>query len=173
MKRQILLLLSGFLLLPLPAIAAPLTIFNGKLSDGFDMGINTSGGVVNWATVKDGEICLNYPTGQKWGALFITIGKPKAVSRSSKDMSAYKKLSLELKGKVGKESVLVGIKDATDPDNGRETRIPTTLTTSYKKFEFPLSSFKTADLKTIYVSTELIFAGKPANVCVRQIQYLD
>lgn len=173
MKRQILLFLSSLLLLPLPAIAAPLPIFNGKLLEGFDMGINTSTGKTNWATVKNGEICLNYPAGQKWGVLYITNGRPANTQRSGKDLSAFKKLSLELKGKVGKESVLVGIKDATDLDNGKETKLPVTLTTSYKKYEFLLSSFKTADLKTIYIPIQLAFSDKPATVCVRQIQYLE
>ncbi len=173
MKRSILLVLSSLLLLPLPAMAKPTTIFDGKLATGFDMGINTSGGVTNWATVKGGEICLSYPAGQKWGALFITVGKPKATGRTGKDFSAFKKLSLELKGSAGKETVLVGIKDAANPDNGKETRLPAVLTTAYKKFEFPLTSFKTANLKTIYVPIELAFTNKPANVCVKQIQYID
>jgi hypothetical protein len=173
MKRKIFLLLSSLLLVPLPAIATPLTVFNGRLSTGFDMGINTSGGKVNWATVKGDEICLNYPSGQKWGALFITVGKPRDSGRAGKDMSSFKKLTFEIKGTVGKESVSVAIKDATDPDNAKETRIPISLTTAYKKFEFPLSRFKTADLKTIYIPLELVFSEKPANICVRQIQYLD
>jgi hypothetical protein len=172
MKSKILLILSIFLL-PLPAFATPLTIFNGSLSPGFDMGINSSGGKVDWATVKNNEICLNYPSGQKWGTLFITVGKPRDTGRSGKDISSFKKLAFEIKGTVGKESVLVAIKDASDPDNAKETRIPISLTTTYKKFEFPLSRFKTADLKTIYVPLELVFAEKPANICVRQIQYLD
>jgi hypothetical protein len=173
MKCKILLFLSSLLLLPLPAFATPLIIFNGSLSTGFDMGINTSGGKVNWATVKNNEICLNYPSGQKWGALFITVGKPRDSGRSGKDLSSFKKLTLEIKGTVGKESVLVAIKDASDPDTAKETRIPISLTSGYKKFEFPLSRFKTADLKTIYVPLELVFSDKPANICVRQIQYLD
>jgi hypothetical protein len=173
MKIQALLFVTALsLLAPLGVSAASLTIFDGKLSSGLDMGVNTSGGVTNWTTVKNGEMCMNYPAGQKWGAVFITVGKPTNPPRSGKDMSAYKQISLELKGKVGKESVLIGLKDASDRDDGKETRIPAAnLTTSYKKFDFPLASFKSADLKSIYVPIELVFTGKPTSICVRNIQF--
>ncbi len=156
------------------AMAAPLTVFNGKLSPGFDMGIDSEKGTRNWATAGKDGICLDYPGGQRWGAMFVTVGKPKNPPRPQRDFSAYRTLSLELKGKTGKESVAIGIKDNTDPDNGKEARaIANNVPKSWKKYQFPLSVFKTADLKNLYVPLQLVFGQQPTSLCVRNIQYLD
>jgi hypothetical protein len=165
--------LLGNLFFAANAIAAPLVIFDGKLSAGFDMGLNTANGTTNWATTKGNELCLNYPGGQKWGALFITEGKPKNPPRTGRDLSTYRQISMELRSQSGKDSIQVGVKDANDPDNGKETLVKiVNIPTKSKKYEFPLSSFKTADLKQVYVPLELVFGSKAANVCVKNIQYL-
>jgi hypothetical protein len=155
------------------AFAAPLVVFDGKLSTGLDMGLNTANGTTNWATVKDNQLCLKYPGGQKWGALFITEGKPKNQPRTGRDLSSYKQISMELQSKSGKDGLQVGIKDSTDPDNGKESLVKVdNIPTQWKKYDFPLTSFKSADLKKVYVPLELVFGSKAADVCIRNVQYL-
>ncbi len=163
---------------PSPSVATPTVspgaIFVGNtLAPGYDMGVNTSGGLTSWVAVTNGEICMAYPGGQSWGAVFITVGQPTQPPRPGKDLSNYHQLSLELQGQVGGEFVSIGIKDNKQPDTGTETKVPVSgLTTDWKPFAFPLSQFTGADLHKLYVVIEFVFAGTPATVCARNIQYL-
>jgi hypothetical protein len=155
--------------------AAPVVVFGDRsLSSGFDLGLDTANGTRNWARVGNDGLCLNYPGGQAWGAAFVTVGAPRRTGRTGRDFSATRTLSFEMKGQRGNESVQVAIKDATDADNGRETRVPVTnLTTAWKKYDIPLAQFRTADLKTVYVPFQAVFGNAPANVCVRNIRYVN
>ena len=47
-----------------------------KLAEGFDMGVNTSGGRTDWLTQEVGAMKMAYPAQQSWGAVFVTVGKP-------------------------------------------------------------------------------------------------
>ena len=155
-------------------IASNPIYMGGGLASGYDIGLNTSGGRTDWITENNDAICMAYPSGQAWGAVFITVGEPRDPPRPSQDLSAFQKLSLELRGENGGETVLVGIKDRTDPDNGAETKIAVSnLTTDWQAFEFPLSDFVTADLTQLYVVTEFVFEqSTAATVCFRNIQYV-
>jgi hypothetical protein len=145
------------------------------LADGYDMGVNTSGGLTNWVTDMGGYMRMAYPGGQSWGAVFITVGPPTNYFRPGKDLSSYQTLSLELRGEVGGEDVWVGLKDNTDPDDGSERKILVSdLTTDWQTFTFPLSAFYTANLTRLYVVAEFVFEpGTPAEtVYFRHIWYL-
>ncbi len=152
-------------------------IYTGQsLASGYNMGVDTSNGRSDWVTDMNGHICMNYPSGQDWGAVFITVGEPTAPPRPSQDFSSFATLSVELLGGTGGESVFIGLKDNSDPDNGGETKLKVpNLTTEWQTFTFPLSSFTTADLSSLYVVTEFVFeAGTPAEtICFRNIQYLS
>ena len=161
---------------PIPIAVSPHPIYVGAtLSPGYDMGVDTSRRHTNWVADMNGYMCMFYPVGQSWGAVFITVGRPTNFDRPGRDLSSYQTLSLELQGAVGGEQVWIGLKDNTDPDNGRETKILASgLTTEWQTFTFPLSSFHTARLDRLYVVTEFVFeSGTPAEiVCFRNIQYL-
>ena len=159
---------------PTPSPITPIPIFVGNLASGYGMGVNTSGGLTHWLTVKNGEICMAYPSGQSWGAVFITVGQPIQPPRPGKDFSKYTRLSLELQGQSGGESVLIGIKDKNQPDDGSETRVPVSgLTKNWKPVAFSLSQFTGANLHELYVVIEFVFAGTTQEtVCARNIQYL-
>lgn len=152
---------------------SPGAIFVGKtLVRGYNMGVNTSEGRTDWVKVENGEIRMDYPNGQSWGAVFITVGASTQPPRPGKDFSQYHQLSLELRGQTGGESVSIGVKDKDQKDDGTETVIPVSgLTTEWKTFTFPLSQFKGAHLDKLYVVTEFVFADTPATVYARNIQY--
>lgn len=151
----------------------PVIFTDGRLTSGYDMGVNTSGGLTNWANANNGHICMSYPPGQSWGSVFITVGKPTQHSRAARDFSRYQMLSLELRGINGGESVTVGLKDNTDPDDGSESKILIqNLTTNWNTFEIPLSRFRTADLSRLYIVTEFVFENSPQTVCFRKIEFL-
>jgi hypothetical protein len=155
------------------AYTSHLIYYNESLAYGYDMGMNTSDGLTDWVIQKNGDMCMAYPDGQSWGSVFITVGKPTDYPRPSQDLSIYKKLSVELRGDVGNEFVLVGLKDNTDPDDGTETKVRLwDLSTRWETFEFPLSEFNNADLHNLYIVIEFIFEKTPETICFRNIQYL-
>lgn len=157
---------------PLPTATPPYFIFTeGKLSQGFDMGVNTSGGLTNWVDVSGGEMCMSYPGGQ-WGAVFITVGKPVPPgNRPGKDFTGYQTLSLDIKGTKGNEYVLIGLKDKDMLDDGSENTVGINLGTEYLTSSIPLSKFN-ADLNKLYVVVEFVFEKTPEKICVNNIQFL-
>lgn len=148
-------------------------IYRDKLSSGYDMGVNTSGGITTWVHGDSSGVCMDYPEGQEWGAVFITVGKPRKPPRPSRDLSAFRRLSVEVRGGSGGESVSIGVKDSSDPDDGSETKILVAgLTTTWTRYEWPLSTFTTADLHHVYVPVEFVFDGPTKRVCFREVSYL-
>ena len=146
---------------------------DGKLAPGYDMGVNTSGGRTGWVDVRDSVMYMDYPGGQSWGAVFITVGKPTDLNRPCVDVSQFRALRIELKGKNGGEAVDVGLKDNTDPDDGSETKITLgSLQQDWQVREIELSRFRTADLHKLYVMTEFVYAGTPQSVYVRKIEFI-
>jgi hypothetical protein len=152
------------------------------LSEGYDMGVNTSGGITDWVTDQHGYMQCNYPPGQDWGAVFITTIPLTGVvgDREPKDFSAYDYLALDLKGGAGGERVSIGVKTHTDPDNGLEPKfVADNLTTDWVTYKIPLSdlvrepNYPASRFQTLYVVCELVFEpGTPAEtVCFRNVQF--
>lgn len=148
----------------------PIVLSNGKLGSGLDMLVATSEDKTNWVSFTEKAICMSYPSGQEWGAVLITIGKPTNAFRPSKSFSKYKKLVVELKGEKGGETVLIGLKDKNDPDDGSEDRTRLNLSNNWQAYEIDLqSNFGNTDLQNLSVVTEFVFERIPQNVCVRKI----
>ncbi len=140
----------------------------------YDMGVDSSGQRRDWLETTEGAMKMAYPAGQSWGAVFITVGPPADPPRPWKDFSPFRTLSVELRGKNGGESVEIGIKDSSDPDDGSETKtLVSQLSSEWKTYEFLLSSFDSADLGELYVVAEFVFAGPTAQtVYFRNVRYL-
>ncbi len=150
-------------------------LVGAKLSAGFDMGVNSSEGRRDWLekNAEEGHFKMAYPSGQSWGAVFITVGKPTAPPRPSRDFSDYQTLSIEMKAEPGTKVIDVGIKTNTQADDGTETKIPVKLGSEWKTFELPLKKFEGTDTRSLYVVAEFVFADSNAQtVYVRNIKYL-
>ena len=144
----------------------------GRLTAGFDMGVNSSRGRTDWVITEPGVITMSYPAGQDWGAVFITAGRPRDVGRSGQDFLGHRSLVVEMKGQRGGELVDIGLKDDTDPDDGGESKSRVRLQAEWQRVEIPLTAFRTADLKRLYVVTEFVFAGaQPSTISVRRISF--
>src|SRR5271163_3542419 len=65
----------------------------GKLAPKFDMGVNSSEGKTNWLRSEGDHLKLSYPADQSWGAVFITVGKPKQPPRPFRDFSTFNTLT--------------------------------------------------------------------------------
>ena len=153
------------------------TIFaNGTLSAGYGLGVNTSNNQTNWLSNRttDGSLRMDYPTGQSWGSVFVTVGDPSNQPRPWKDFSQFHTISITVKGEVGNESVQIGIKDANNPDDGTETKLNVpNITTSWQTYTYNIALFKTADLSTLYVPIEFVFSGSSSQtVYFKNIEYL-
>jgi hypothetical protein len=150
-------------------------VYNGKeLTLGYDIGVNSSGGMHSWLKDEGNELVMSYPNGQKWGAVFITVGKAKRSSqeRQAKNFSNFDTLIISMKGDKGGERVDIGIKDKNDPDNGSETKKSVMLTNKYSEYRFPLKEFRTADLQNLYVVTEFVFRkNSPCSVYVNSVKF--
>jgi hypothetical protein len=154
---------------------APIVIFDGTaLSSGFGMGVDTSEKQRSWVSVQDGTMTMAYPSGQSWGAVFVSVfGDPVDPPRPKLDIVGYGTLRLEMKGGQDGDAIDIGLKDNLDPDNGTESKISTVLTTAWKTYDYALKKFATADLKSIYIITEIVFSGSsPVTVGLKSIQLL-
>jgi len=153
----------------------PHSIYAGTtLASGYDMGVDTGPGrLSNWVTDQGGFMCMNYPGGQDWGAVFITNGVPQPPgNRLGRNLATFTRLYVELKGLTGNQSVQIGIKDNSDPDNGTETKFTVIPPLEWQGYSFSLADFGTADLSNLYVMIEFVFGNAAADICFRNVMYL-
>ena len=147
-----------------------IVFMNGKLGSGLKWGLYTSGGMTNWVSFSD-NIIIKYPGQQSWGAVWITVGETMPPPRPTRDYSKFSKLLIEMKGEIGGETVLIGIKDCDDPDDGSESKTRLNLIKDWRTYELKLTDFSTADLKKLNSVTEFAFETKPQTIFVRKIQF--
>ena len=145
---------------------------DSQLTTGFEIGVDTDKGEREWISEMDGFLKLEYPSNQAWGAVFITKGKSTNQPRPFQNFSAYSKLIVEMRGENGGETLNIGIKDNTDPDNGRETKKQIAVKKNWETYELLLSEFKTANLSKIYVVIEFVFNGSTGKtVYFKNVRY--
>jgi hypothetical protein len=167
---------------------------NSALLRGLGMGVNTSERLHDWVkpTEEKDALMLAYPGDPVWGAVFVTVGKPRDSDRPGLDYSAFRTLQIEMRGENGDEAVDIGIKDSTQPDNGTEARVPVKLTRAWQPYQIAVYRFAgfaalppgirwpiehdpplfPTDLHHLYVVCEFVFGVKPETVYVRQVRYL-
>jgi hypothetical protein len=147
-------------------------LVGAKLTPGFDMGVNTSENKTSWVKNEGEHLKMSYPADQSWGAVFITVGKPKQPPRPFRDLSSYNMMTIEMKGGVGGEQLEIGIKTNIQPDDGAETKVPVKLTSDWKPYQFRLDRFEGADPDKLYVVAEFVFSGSdPVTVLARNVSY--
>ena len=116
-------------------------------STGFGMGVDDSQQNRSWALVTAERLRMQYLGEFSWGAVFLTVGgDPVNPPRPSYDFSQYTRMAIEMKGASGNECVQIGMKDANDPDDGSETKIPVR------------SPCKTSVLNTFSISSSAVSA---------------
>lgn len=143
---------------PLP----PLHIYSGALlRPGLDMGVAASGGLHDWVEDQNGTMKLSYAAWQDWAVTYISVGSAQTTygHRSSIDLSAYRTLSVEMKGEQGGEVIFVGMKDSRQLDNGGEPKLEVELTDTWQTYTFDLSKFypNREFLEHIYIPIEFVF----------------
>lgn len=147
-------------------------LIDSNLTKGFDMGIDSSGKKEKWLSREPEYTKISFPAYQEWAAVFITVGKPAAFPRNKwVDFSAYKTLSVEMKGEKGGELVEIGMKSNIQADDGTETKMTVKLTPEWKTYTFPLTDFVGTDLTHLYVVTEFVYNDQtPQTVYFKNIK---
>jgi hypothetical protein len=154
-------------------------VINGQIvpETGFGMGVDDSLNKRDWVSFTSESLRMEYPGDVSWGAVIITVGgDPTEPPRPSMDFSGYSQLAIEMKGNTGSECIQVGMKDATDPDNGLETKLSVRLSQNWDTYTFNLSDFSTCQLNQVYVVTEFVFPCPGQNqaqtIGVKTIRFL-
>jgi hypothetical protein len=149
-------------------------LIGSNLSKGFDLGVDSSGHEKKWFTRESDYMKMSFPAYQEWAALFITVGKPVDSPRLKwVDFSAYKTLTVDMKGEKGGETVEIGMKSNIQPDDGTETKITVKLIPEWKTYTFPLAGFTGTDLTHLYVVTEFVCnETTPQTVYFRNIKFV-
>ena len=146
---------------------------SGQLKQGFDEGVNSSGGLTNWVTADSvvGAQKMSCPTGQDWCAMFVVWQKVVDPPRPGTDISPYATLLVEMRGDTGK-TIQIGIKDSAQPDTGAEQKVTVLLTTNWRTYAIPLTKFSKANLKSVYVVCEFVWdTNSPWTAWVRNISF--
>lgn len=147
-------------------------LIGSQLTEGFDMGVDSSGHLYEWVVKEDGQFRMVYPAGQSWGAVFITVGMSTPPPRMSLDLSAFSTLFIDMRSDKLDTDVEIGIKDKNQPDDGTETKVKVYLTPTWRTYTFRLAGFTRADLHQLYIVTEFVFSGNgPKTVYFRNIKY--
>ena len=161
---------------PSSVASEPFVVINasGQLGQGLDLFVDTDRQLRNWlSNVSDG-LQAAYPPGQQWGFVgAVLLGSTTLGTRPGKDLSGYKTLQIDLRGAVGGESVQIGIKDNTDPDDGSEVKKTEVLSPGWQTFTYSLTDFRTADLTRVYLLFEIVFDGTTGRtVYLRNVRYV-
>lgn len=145
----------------------------GLPAAGLDVFVNTDRQRTDWLSVAPDGALAAYPSGQQFGFVaYVLAGDSTPGRRPQDDLSPFRIVKLQLRGAIGGESVEVGIKDNTDPDDGSEVKRAVTVTAAWQDYEFSLTGFSTADPKRLYVLFELVFSGATGrSVYFRDVRY--
>jgi len=153
-------------------------LVNGQLRAHYDAGVDSSERRRDWLTSTDDALKMSYPSGQAWGAVFFTVGRPTDPPRPWKDFTEFGALSVELRAERGAERIQLGVKTATSPDDGGEKRVDVDALPTYEWVDIPLSRFSSSrlvvpdDLARLYVVCEFVFSGSEAQtIYVRNTRY--
>ncbi|SDB31794.1 hypothetical protein SAMN03097699_0676 [Flavobacteriaceae bacterium MAR_2010_188] len=153
------------------AVGYPNVLVNGATySQFYDYGVASAGNIPFDLTWGINEMIISTPK-IDWAFVYFRIPSNALIERPSKDFSVYNTLKVELKGKSGGETVTIVLKDSNDPDDGSEINVPLTLTDAWKVYEIPLSAFKTAELKELFVVGGLLFSGDAKTVSIKNLEF--
>ncbi|MEI8218927.1 MAG: carbohydrate binding domain-containing protein, partial [Elusimicrobiota bacterium] len=103
-----------------------------------------------------------------WGGFYLQF-------TAAKDLSAYSKLCLYIKGAVGGEKLKLGMVDSNDPPGSALSKVNLasyiTISTSWQRVEIPFTDFTILD-KTI-VTQPFIIAFEDAYTAANATVYID
>lgn len=149
-------------------------MIQGQLTPGFDEGVNSSAGITNWVNPNpaDNSQKMSCPPNQAWCAMWLSYGPTlSGFPRPGIDMSSYSTMLVELRGDSTK-TITIGVKDNTHADDGTETKVRVLLTSDWRTYAIPLSSFGPSAINRLYLVCEFVWdASSPWTAYVRTVRY--
>lgn len=149
-------------------------MLQGQLTPGFDEGVNSSAGITNWVNPNpaDNSQKMSCPPNQAWCAMWLSYGPTlSGFPRPGIDTSSYSTLLVELRGDSTK-TITIGVKDNTHLDDGTETKVRVLLTTDWRTYAIPLSSFSPSAINRLYLVCEFVWdTNSPWTAYVRTVRY--
>jgi exo-beta-1,3-glucanase (GH17 family) len=158
-----------------PAITVPLIVYDGKLSTGFELGIDNESHEYGWIDVGDSTLRIDFLPNQAWAAVMITVGRPQKPGQRTEtiDLTACQTMTVGLRTTTADVEVNIGMKDQDDPDDGSETLIPVVVNSTTPLYHIALAEFESADLSAIYLPFELVYFGDEAlTILIDSIHFL-
>ncbi|MGD8451353.1 MAG: hypothetical protein PVJ57_06000 [Phycisphaerae bacterium] len=147
----------------------------GTLSPGHGMGVDSSSGRGDWVVTSE-YLRLDYPAGQCWGSVFVTVGEPAAeVPRPDfEDLSEFGWVAFDVRGEMGGETLEVAVKDNQAADDGTEPKVRVVgLETAWRSVAIPLDNFDGVDLTRVCVPVSFNLVGMNAQtVFVQNVRYV-
>lgn len=180
MRSRLLCMLLVCLIVPASGITAqpigpPIrhVLVGSTFDGGFGIGVKSSGNKTDWLSKKEGWFEARYPAGQSWGAIFVSVGSLEASARSSIDYTPYDYLLVDIRGLSGPDTVQLGIKTDTQPDDGSEAKVFVAVQEEWNTYAVPLTAFHGTDLRKIYIPLEIVFSGPdPISLQFKDVRYL-
>lgn len=149
-------------------------MIQGKLTPGFDEGVNSSAGITSWVNPNpaDNSQKMSCPSNQAWCAMWLSYGPTLAgFPRPGLDLSSYSALLVELRGDSTK-TITIGVKDNTHADDGTETKVRVLLTSDWRTYAIPLTSFSPSAINKLYLVCEFVWdTNSPWTAYVRTVRY--
>ena len=123
--------------------------------------------------VDSDKINATYPKDLDYGVIRFIDLKIKSRQTSGVDYSEYTSITLELKGEVGGETILITFLDTDDFADGSEIRVPLVLTKQWRTYEIGLDQFPKTNFKSLIESPVIVLLRESENVSfsIKNIQF--
>jgi exo-beta-1,3-glucanase (GH17 family) len=141
----------------------------------YEIGVDTSDGLRRWLAREGDALRMDYPGGQDWGTVFVTVGDPVPPGRRlGENFSGCHTLQVDLRSPSARTTLRVGMKDSTMPDDGSEAKVSVPVGRSWATASLPLRGFTDVDLTRVYVVIEFVFeaASPRQRVPFRNVRFL-
>ena len=150
----------------------PFVMLNGVLVDRFyELGLAAANGAAVETSAGFSQIDAEFPD-VEWAVFYLRNRSSPFAERPAKDFSEYEAVRVTLKGANGNETLMISMKDSTDPDDGLESRVSLTLNADWTTYEIPLSAFPSADLENIFVPLQFIFENTAAEISIKDLEFI-
>lgn len=144
-------------------IGEPDILVNGKAIY-HEVEVQDAGNLNNWFEIDSDKININYPKNLNYGVIRFIDSKIKSRQASGVDYSGYKSITLELKGKLGGESISIAFLDTDDFADGSEISVPLVLTDQWSTYEIGLDKFHQTNFSSIIESPVIVLARESENL---------
>ena len=127
----------------------------------------------NWIEYDTGQINIRYPSGVVYGVIRFIDKDIKVYNAISSDYTSYESISLELKGAVGGEEILITFLDTDDAADGSEIKSTFILTDQWETYEVSLDQFPNTNFASLIESPVLVLQQEAVSFSIKNIEFKE